>query len=70
MTSINVQNGHEPNDRVQPLQGGVSQNSLQQRRVYGSGLKQGIQIKKDLLETSNNQFNNTRLSQNSNASDS
>lgn len=70
MTSINVQNGHELNDRIQPLQGGVSQNSLQQRRVYGSGIKQGIEIKKDSLETSNSQFTNTRLSQSSNASDS
>lgn len=70
---IKVQNGHEPSNRVQKLQGGreVSKSPpLQQHRVYDSGFKQRIRIKKDLIETCNSRTSNTQQSQNSDANDS
>lgn len=72
MASIKIQNGHEPDNCVQPLQKEerVSQTSLQHRRVYGSGFKQRMQIKKETVEASISRINNTQQSKNSNASDS
>lgn len=61
------QNGLEPSIHKQQFQEG-SQTSLQQRRVYGTGFNQRIRIKKDLM-ASDNQVNNSQVSQSTKTSD-
>jgi len=61
-----------PPQKSLEIQSSVSQNRQspkQERRVY-AGFKQRIQVKKDLLMTSDNKIDNTQMSQSSNTNDS
>lgn len=61
-------NGYESRHRTQQFQRDT-QNLLQQRRVYGTGFKQRIQIKKNLMSSPDRQVSHTQSSQNSDTID-
>jgi len=58
----------EPKSYTPRFQEDAPQTSIQQRRVYGTGFKQRLQIKKELIHTSDHQINSSQLS-NSKTSD-